>query len=69
METYEPEPGENIAKTCKVMAAIATAQDESISAKFNRITIVAEPGVTAEELEQGYWDESKIRPTRKEPPC
>ncbi len=61
MKTYEPMCGVNISQVCKEITDLVAETGEPVTSDFNGISIVAEVGVTAGDLEQKWREESDRR--------
>lgn len=64
MKTYETGAGENIFYTAKRMVALARRTNDTVKAKFNRITLTAKPGDSPDAIMQYYDRRHKARRTR-----
>lgn len=61
MKKYEAMAGDSISNTCKTMEGMATEHNESVQAEFNGVTITAEVGMPAGDIEQKWSDEMHRR--------
>ena len=48
---YEPLPGDRIADTCRIVAAMAAANGTPVEFRFNAVDVVVAPGETAAQAE------------------
>ena len=53
-KTYEPMAGDCISDVCETLEKMTAEYSEPVQADFNGVTITAKPGMTADDLEQGW---------------
>ena len=61
MNIFEPTSGSNISETCATLEKMVAEHGESAQAEFNGVTIIADEGMTAGDLEQHWREEMEKR--------
>ncbi len=64
-DNYEPDAGECISETAQTICKLATERGVPISAKFNDIELIAQPGDETGAIERAFWQESRLRHKRR----